>query len=87
MSMYKIKLIELSTPYIGSQNDSTNLFRLGIFDLFGHIAEMELSDPNTSQVEQIYAHVRITKWGMVHLERLYLALAEIYKSLNEDETP
>ena len=79
MSMYDIKLVELSVPYIGSQNDVMHLFRLGIFDLFGHIAEMELSDPNTSQVEQIYAHVGTTKWGMAQLEQVYLALEKIHK--------
>ena len=79
MSMYDIKLVELSVPYIGSQNDVMHLFRLDIFDLFGHIAEMELSDPNTSQVEQIYAHVGTTEWGMAQLEQVYLALEKIHK--------
>lgn len=49
MSMYDIKLVKLSEPYIGSQNDIKHLFRLGTFDLLGRVAEMELSDPNTLQ--------------------------------------
>lgn len=76
MSMYDIKLVKLSVPYIGSQNDTMHLFRLGTFDLLGRVAEMELSDPNTSQVKQICAHGRITKWGMVQLEKVYVSLNE-----------
>lgn len=75
MSMYDIKLVKLSEPYIGSQNDTTHLFRLGTFDLLGRVAKMELSDPNTSQVKQICAHGRTTKWGMVQLELEWLSLA------------
>lgn len=74
MSMYDIKLVKLSEPYVGSQNDIKHLFRLGTFDLLGRVAEMELSDPNTSQVKQICAHGRITKWVMVQLEQVWLVL-------------
>ena len=84
MSMYDIKLVKLSEPYIGSQNDTTHLFRLGTFDLLGRVAEMELSDLNTLQVKQICAHGRTTKWGMVQLEQVWLALKKIYVSLNEE---
>ena len=84
MSMYDIKLVKLSVPYIGSQNDTTHLFRLGTFDLLGRVAEMELSDLNTLQVKQICARGRATKWGMAQLEQVWLALKKIYVSLNED---
>ena len=76
MSMYDIKLVKLSEPYIGSQNDITHLFRLGTFDLLGRVSEMELSDPSTPQVKQICAHGRTTKWGMVQLEKVYVSLNE-----------
>lgn len=86
MSMYKIKLEKFSVPYIGSQNNVIDVFKLGTFDLFGHIAAMESFGSNSRLVTQVYAYVGNNKWAHLMLDRACIAIVrgellyEYYKS-------